>query len=67
MPIHLVPLENQEMNPEGDIFETVEDFDCTLEELRTEVSRVLPGVPEGEISIFLRGHGSQRLVVMRLH
>ncbi len=67
MAIRLVPLENHEMNPDGDIFETVEDFDCTVEELRKEISRVLPGVPEGKISIFLRRHGSQRLVVMRLH
>ena len=65
MSIRLTLLEDPEMNPDGDIFESEDNPDCTLAELRAEISRILPGVPEEEISIFTN-RLSDRLTVMRL-
>ncbi len=67
MAIHFKSLRNPEMNPDGNIFESDPDFDCTFAELEAEISRVLPGVPKDKISFtFIRRGFGDNLLIMKL-
>ena len=67
MAIRLKPLKDSEMNPDGSVFESNEEFQCTLAELETEISRVFPGISKESVSIFTSCRNLEnRLIVMKL-
>ena len=67
MAIRLELMKDLEMNPDGSVFESNGDFQCTLAEFEAEVFRIFPGIPKESISVFTSSMNLEnRLIVMKL-